>query len=394
MKIGYFVTHFPYRTFPEAVKFPIIFGGGVANIAYNLAVQMAQRGHEVSVFTSSLSSHDINEEYDGLSVYRYGTWFRIEGGFVSPNLIRKPLCHEFDVLHLHLSVPTADIASLLYARVKKVPLIVTYHGDSVVGYGRPLRRLGMFLNNLFLHDQVLSAAKVIVSGSEAFVNESRSLPKYRNKVIVIPNGISVDQFSLSKTKEECRRRLGISSNAKVILFVGALQKYKAPDVLIKAIEKVAQQIENVELIIVGDGVMRNELQHLAEKLGVKDLVKFKGFINDNNFKTDFYKAADIFVLPSVMGPELFPIVLLEASAMGLPLLVSDLPQLEEFVENRVNGLVAKKGNDADLAAAIIELIANEELREHLGQNAMKKIAHLSWESIAQQYERLYEEILR
>lgn len=394
MKIGYFVTHFPYRTFPEAAKFPITQGGGVANIAYNLAVQMACRGHEISVFTSSVSSHDINEEYDGLCVYRYGTWFRIEGGFFSPNLISKPLYHEFDVIHLHTQVPTADLASMLYTRVKKVPLIVTYHGDSAVGYGRPLRRLGIFLNNLFLHYQILSAAKVIVSGSKAFINASRFLPKYRDKVVVIPNGISVDQFSLSKTKQECRRRLNISSNAKVILFVGALQKYKAPDVLIKAIEKVAQQIENVELIIVGDGMMRNELQHLAEKLGVKDLVKFKGFISDNDLKAHYYKAADIFVLPSTMGPELYPIVLLEASAMGLPLLVSDLPQLKEFVENKVNGLVAKKGDDEDLAAAIIELITNEELREHLGQNAMKKIEHLSWESIAQQYERLYEEILR
>ena len=125
-----------------------------------------------------------------------------------------------------------------------------------------------------------------------------------------------------------------------------------------------------------------------KKTGVEKNVKFTGFIEEA-LKPLYYKAADIFCLPSVMKSEVFPIVLLEASAASLPMIVSDLDTFKCIIENGYNGLFTKREDEKDLADAVIYLLENKDIREKLGKNARKKVEDYSWERIAEETEKVY-----
>jgi len=393
MKINYFITHFPYKDhFDDKEHFTRYRYGGAELAAYYLAFEMAKRGNEVNIFTTSINSKDSFEEYDGVTVHRYGTKLRIENGNMAYGLFTKPLNHDADIVHAHFSTPPGEIAALRYTKKKKVPFILTYHGDWQESFGGFVRRMALSFYNKYLLDKVLSRADIIISPSEYYIDESRFLGEYRDKVVVIPNGINVEDFDIPLSKEECRRRLGLPVDKNIILFVGNLTPYKGPEVLVKAMQKIAKEVPDTELVFVGSGKMRDELGKLAEKIGIKNHLKFAGFVEES-MKPLYYKAADIFALPSTLNTEVFPIVLLEASAAGLPMVVSDLNTFKCIIEEGYNGLFTKRGDEKSLADAIVYLLENEDIREKMGKNARKKVEDYSWDRIAKETEKVYYEVL-
>jgi len=394
MKIGYFITRYPYQDRFDDSKF---FGkykyGGAEIVAYYLANDMAQKGHEIKVFTTSVDSKSSIEKCNNVEIYRYGTNLKIEKGSFSLNLFWKPLKYNVDVVHTHFTTPSADLAALSYVKMKKVPFVVTYHGDAQENYGRFIRRVAVFIHNGFLLEKVLSRADVIISPSEYYINESRFLGKYRDKIVVISNGININDFNVKLSKEECREKLELPPiDTNIILFVGNLIPYKGPEVLIKALPRIVREVPDTELVFVGSGKMRDELGKLAEKIGIKNHLKFAGFVEES-MKPLYYKAADIFALPSTLNTEVFPIVLLEASAAGLPMVVSDLNTFKCIIEEGYNGLFTKRGDEKSLADAIVYLLENEDIRGKMGKNARKKVENYSWDRIAKETEKVYYEVL-
>ena len=393
MKINYFITHFPYKDhFDDKEHFTRYRYGGAELAAYYLALEMAKRGNEVNIFTTSINSKDSFEEYEGVTVHRYGTKLRIEKGNIAYGLFTKPLNHDVDIVHAHFSTPPGEIAALRYTKKKKVPFILTYHGDWQESFGGFVRRMALFFYNKYLLDKVLSCADIIISPSEYYIDESRFLGEYRDKIVAIPNGINVEDFNIPLSKEECRRKLGLPLDKDIILFVGSLTPYKGPEVLVKAMQKIVKEVPDTELVFVGSGKMRDELGKLAEKIGIKNNLKFAGFVEES-MKPLYYKAADIFALPSTLNTEVFPIVLLEASAAGLPMVVSDLNTFKCIIEDGYNGLFTKRGDEKSLADAIVYLLENEDIREKMGKNARKKVENYSWDRIAKETEKVYYEVL-
>ena len=395
MKIGYFVGHFPYKDlFANIVRYTKRYhhDGGIC-VAYNLALSMAKRGHEINVFTTSIDFRDAVERYNNISLYRYGTNFRIASANFSFNLFLKPIKHKVDIIHIHVGNPIADLAGYVYIkRNRKTPSIITYHGDGQEGIGSFVRNTGVSLYNKHLLDKVLSRADIIISPSEYYINESRFLGKYRDKIVVIPNGINVEDFDISYSREECRKKLGLPINKNIILFVGNLILYKGPDVLVKAMPNILKKVSDTELIFVGSGRMKNELEELSKKRDVEKYVKFAGFIEDS-LKPLYYKAADVFCLPSTMSTESFGIVNLEAMACSVPIVASKIGGVPDVVKDGRNGLLVPQGDSEALADAIIYLLENEDIRERMGKNGRKKVENYSWEKIAEETERLYEVVL-
>ena len=391
MKINYFITHFPYKDhFDDAEHFTRYKYGGAELAAYYMALEMAKR-NGVNVFTTSVDSKDSFEEYDGVSVHRYGTKFRIEKGNISFRLFTKPLSRDAEVIHAHFSTPPGEIAGARCARKKKVPFVLTYHGDWQESFGGFIRKTALSFYNKYLLDKVLSYADTIISPSEYYISESRFLGKYKDKIVVIPNGINIEDFEIPYSKEQCREKLALPIEKDIILFVGNLIQYKGPDVLVKAMQIVAKEVSDTELIFVGSGKMKDELEMLSKKLGVEKYVKFAGFVEES-LKPLYYRAGDVFVLPSTLNTEVFPIVLLEASASGLPMVVSDLNTFKCIIEDGYNGIVTKRRDENSLADAIIYLLTNEDIRKKMGKNARKKVEDYSWERIAEETEKVYEDV--
>lgn len=392
MRISYFITHFPYKDrFSDVEYFARYKHGGAELAAYNLALEIAKK-NEVNVFTTSINSKDHFEEYDGVNVNRYGTKFSIEKSNLSYGLFTRPLGFDTDIVHAHFSTPPGEIAGARYAKRKKVPFVLTYHGDWQESFGGIVRRKALSFYNKYLLDKVLSCADIIISPSEYYIDESRFLGKYRDKIVIIPNGINLEEFNVPLSKEECREKLGLPVNKNIFLFVGNLTPYKGPDFLVKAMQIIVKEVPDTELVFVGSGEMINELKMLSKKLDVDAHIKFTGFVEES-LKPLYYKAANVFVLPSTMNTEVFPIVLLEASASGLPMVVSDLNTFKCIIEDGYNGLFTKRGDERNLADAIIHLLENKYIQKEMGEYARKKIENYSWKRVAEETEKVYREIV-
>jgi glycosyltransferase involved in cell wall biosynthesis len=391
MRIGYFTTVFPYpESFTDSTLNRLYPVGGSEHVAYHLACNIVERGHEVIVFTSSIDSHDQVEETNGIKIYRYGTNFRIEKALISYNLFFKSIKRDVDIVHLHFSTPPGDLAGLFYAMVKRKPLIVTYHGDAPENFGNLIRRVLMYLFNRLFVNSILSTAKFIITPSEYYINQSRFLRKHKSKIVSIPNGINPDEMNIPFTKEECKKKLSFAANDVIILFVGALMESKKPDLLMESLPVIIEKNPNVRLVVAGEGSMRKELGQLANKLGISDKVRFPGSVV-GGLKATYFKAADVFAFPSVM--EVFPLVLLEASAAGLPMVVSNLCTFQCIIEDGHNGLMTRVDNKKYLAETIIRVLSDPVLREKIRENAKKKVMGYSWENIAKKTEDLYKEAL-
>jgi len=386
MRIGYFITHYPYEK-----HYDNYFCGGMEVAASSLAVNMANKGHEISIFTTSFDSNDSVEKHENMKIYRYGANFRIGQANMSFALLRKPLAYDIDIVHAHAGNPPAPIAALRYARNKKKPLVVTYHMDAQTSWGGIIRRTSVFFYNKFLLNYVLSNSKSIISPSKNFLDSSIFLANHKNKVSVIPNGIDTDTFIVPYSKAECRKKLGFLDKEYIILFIGSLSPHKSPDVLLRTMPALKQKMPNIRLIIVGEGVLKNQLKITSKELCVENEVNFVDYVDNQQRKAMLYKSSDVFVLPSTQ--ESFGIVILEAMASGIPVIATAIGGITNLIQDGQTGLLVPVQNPEILAVTIEKLLRNCELRQKLSKEGRLKANEYAWPKIADQTEVLYRKVI-
>lgn len=387
MKIGFFCTEFP-KIDPRndmVLEYHPIYGVEIGN--FEIAKRLAKRGHELFIFTTSISREDSVDVYDNIHIYRYGTSFKIGQCPISLSLLWKPifLDIDLDILHLRLGNLPAPLTGYLYSIVKKKNIITSYHGDYDGSLGGIFRKTCVFLYNRLICDLILSKSQIIIALSEYHATESIFLRKYLKKMVYIPNGLNIEKFDLSYTKSECREKLRLPKDKKIILFVGSFSQIKAPDILIKAMKIILDKIPDAYLVIAGEGPMMKELIELAKKLTIESSILFPGYIYEEKYK--YYKSADLFVLTS--RHESFGNVLLEASASGLPIVASDIKSIRVIVHDTYNGLFAQIGDEIDFARKIVYLLENDDVRQEMGENARKISQSFSWDASTLDLEEIF-----
>lgn len=396
MEIGYYTAYFPYKNqeiFNKAEYLKKYSHAGGPVVAYHLAFNMAQRGHKVDIFTTAIGSKSFIENYDNINIYRYPTSFRIGRANISFKMFQEALKYSVDLVHVHSgSFPIVGLAAMRHAKRENIPLVFTYHGDVQESHGGLIRRMGISFCNKYLIDKVLSYARVIISLSENYIDESRFLRKYRDKIVVIPNGVNIEDFDIPYSKKECREKLGLPADEKIVLFFGNLVRYKGPDILVRAMPSILKEVPDTKLVFVGSGEMKGELEKLSKKLSVDRCVKFAGFVSESS-KILYYKAADVFSLPSTMGPECFPIAILEAMACGIPIVASKIGGIPDIVKDGKDGLLVPPKNQKALTDSIIYLLENEDIIRKMGKNGRGKVEDYSWERIAEETEKVYTEVI-
>jgi len=391
LKIGCFINHFPYKI--NKINYTQYWCGGSGNAAYYLATHMALRGHEINVFTTSINSKASIERYENIVIYRYPTNFKIKNASISFGMFKNAPRFKIDILHAHLTNSVNEFIIPRYKKKKNIPLVVTYHGDPEKDMGGFIYKVSVSFYVRYLLDKILSLADIIISPSEHYINESRYLKKYRDKIEVIPNGINIEDFNVPLSKEECREKLGLPLDGNVILFVGKLSPYKGLNFLLEAMPKILKKVPKVKLVFIGEGEIKKKLETLSKKLNIEKSVEFTGFV-ENNLKAMYYRAADVFVLPSTMRTESFGIVNLEAMACGIPIVASRIGGIPSIVKNGENGLLVPPKDVEALADAIIYLLENENLRQKMGERGKKRVKSYSWDRIAEMTEKVYEKVVR
>lgn len=205
------------------------------------------------------------------------------------------------------------------------------------------------------------------------------------KTVYVPGvGIDTKKFGKHYHGEKIREELSIGRDQVMILSVGELNENKNHKVVIRALYHLPK---NTVYVIVGSGEMRDNLRHLAEKLGLQKRVFLVGYRED---VLDFYDAADLYILPSFR--EGLNVSLIEAMASGLPCVVSRIRgNTDLIVEN--NGELCFDPNESDDVAKTIQQLLREDYKK-IGVNNKKLIKRCDYSKVNKKYIRVYKEVCR
>ncbi len=305
-------------------------------------------------------------------------WMSIASCCIGPGLVRKLFSLKAKLLHFHFPWPFGDVAYLLAGRSR--PLVVTYHSDVV-----RQRFLGVLYRPLM--KRLLDRADRIVATSQNYVESSPILAKYREKVEVIPLGVSESGYVLPSAKQfaATEHRFG----KDFMLFVGVLRYYKGLEFLIRA--AVGQSFK---VVIAGKGPEFAPLASLAKELGADNVV-FAGFVS-NEEKVALMRLCRAVVFPSHLRSEAFGVTLIEGLMYGKPLISCDIGTGTSFVNrNSLTGHVIPPSNPVALRDAMNDLLNDAKKAERMGQASRERYEKMfTGERMAAAYRKLYDEVLR
>jgi glycosyltransferase involved in cell wall biosynthesis len=209
---------------------------------------------------------------------------------------------------------------------------------------------------------------------------------------MIHHGINLDEFrplGSPSRRAALRRELGVHPDDFVIGAVGQLIPVKGHKHAIAAMPQIERELPRARLIIVGTGPLREELECAAARLGVRDRVVCAGALTADSA---VYSAMDVLVYPSVKG--VFGIVVLEAMACGIPVIVSGLEGTDELVKHEQNGLLVPPGDERALAEAVLRVSRDPDLRRRLTESGRNTVTREFTDiGMARQYRSLYESLL-
>ncbi|MGB2814023.1 MAG: glycosyltransferase [Dehalococcoidales bacterium] len=160
------------------------------------------------------------------------------------------------------------------------------------------------------------------------------------------------------------------SNTFTVLYVGELIKLKGVNHLLTAFQRVYREYSQVKLTIIGDGECRTELARMSEEMGIADNVDFTGFLKPEKVKEHMLKS-DVLVLPSMT--EGLPRVIIEAMAVGLPIIATDVGSVKELVKDGENGFLVKPMDIDALTKTILNLTGNRERAKKMGSKSQQLV---------------------
>lgn len=358
--------------------------GGIEYHLRDLSTALAARGHQVRAIVANEGPDALTETLDGVEVMRLGRLFHYASTPVVPGMTRAIRAEAMrggrpDLIHLHFPYPWGEV-SWLRAR-SPLPSVVTYHSDIV-------RQKTLLAAYEPLLNRFLDRVDVIIASSPNMVEHSPYLSRVADKCRVIPFGIHVEKYAATPGLLARAAELRTGHERPIVLFVGRLIYYKGADVLVRAMAHV-----DADLVMIGRGPLREELEALAASLGIADRVSFIEGVSDADLAA-WYHAADVFCLPSVARSEAFGLVQLEAHASGTPVVSTTLTTGVPFVnQDGVTGLTVPPSDADALAGALQSLATDEPLRARLGEAARQRaVADFSIARMTERTLALYAEV--
>jgi phosphatidylinositol alpha-mannosyltransferase len=349
--------------------------GGVTQHVDGTAAALRARGHRVTVITSKHPGTNGHEP----GVFRLGRNFTILFNGADNNItlglgleraLREHLEREaYDVVHVHC--PLSPSLPMLAIRVARQPVVGTFH--SVSDNHAPFR---IFRPVLLPYFERLAHVIAVSEAARADV-----LRNFSRTISVVPNGIDLERFRPGAPRV-ARYDDGIPN----ILFVGRFDPRKGLPELLHACERLLALGIEFRLILVGDGRLRSDLARLARR-ALADRVVFEGQVPHGDLP-QYYATADVFCSPA-RGSESFGLVLLEAMALGAPLVASDIAGYRSVVTDGVEGLLVPPRDPAALASALQALLRDPARRAHMGAMGVRTAARFGWDRVAADLERIY-----
>ncbi|WP_287582157.1 glycosyltransferase family 4 protein [Candidatus Borrarchaeum sp.] len=419
-------------------------GGGSERSTYFLAKGLAKRGHNILVVMPHFGQKTVYEEHKWFKIIRF-RYLRAPDVPVFRNIVKNELfClfmakklkkilkdYRIELIHAQniLTIPPSVIAG----RNTKIPVIGTIRDYWPICFRRSFTKpngnecdqcnfknlvncvslegvlpsfsmpviLPYIYANLALKQLLLNKTDHVIAVSEALrkllltrlpLNKLKNciqLPSQR--ISVVPNIMPSPSKILTKPELMLmRRNYKFNENTKLILFVGQLTYEKGILVLIRAIKQLSQKNPSVKFAILGKGPLTDYIKKMQASIG--DQFRYFGFLPYNEV-LKFYQMADIVVSPSIW-PEPLSRVIIEAMALGRPVIATNVGGTPEIITHEKNGILIEPGNPIEIENAINRLINDSDLRFHIGLEGKKTIEkHYNEASICDKILSLYHRVL-
>ena len=359
-------------------------GGGGGRIAQDIAEKLAQRGHEIVIITSHLKGLPKEEILDGgIKIIRVPSLRKeaFRAGFLTMGAYilsafwagsRLISIWRPDAIHVHFAVPTGVLAWAL-SKLNKIPYLLTAHLGDVPG-GAP-EKTGKWFKWVFPFTKAIwrDAAKVVAVSE---FTRHLALKHYPVEIEVIHNGVDIKALNPGEIKIQSPPR---------ITFAGRLMKQKNPIQIINTLAKL-KDLE-WDYVLLGDGPLRAEVEEEIAKYNLQDRFTLLGWVTPEDV-IDWFGKSDILFMPSLT--EGLPVVGVQALAMGLAMVVSNIGGFVDLVDEGKNGFLI---DDKDKYEEVLrELINNPEKLLSFKEASRKKAEEFSLEKIVTLYEEDLKEI--
>jgi len=370
--------------------------GGPIPVCHLMGKALVEMGHSVTVVTTdALDSKSrikvLHETIDGMRVIRFRNISNWAAKYLNLYLplgfqrwINKNI-HSFDVVHCHDFFTLLNVIAVSAGKKASVPCIIQPHG-TLNSIGR--RSKFSFAKTFFLNffPFVLNDSTTIIALTKKEQTEIEALDlRLKPKIRIIHNSIDPIEFKNVSKLNLCQK-YQIPKDAKTISFLGRLHYIKGVDIAIEVISKIKTKDDFYFLIIGPDEGEQEKLKNLSKQLGVEKNVIFTGILSGIE-KLRTLKATDIFL--SLSRSEGFPMVLLEAAALNLPIVCSKECNLPE-VQTLGAGFVVNSKKEA--IEKVAELLNNDKLRESYSQKTSQLSEFFSLKKSMDKLTKIYSSI--
>ena len=384
--------------------------GGMNVYVHNTATQLARQGTTVDVFTRATrpSQGEVVEvapgyrvvnvvagPYEGLEKDDLPTQLAAFSGGVVQFVRANNL--DYDLIHSHYWL-SGQVGWLL-ADLAGIPLVHTGHTWAAVKNAYATDASESEARRI-CEQQLVDNAGVLVVNTEDETNElARFYDVDPGKISVVSPGADTELYTpgTNRNTELARRHLGIPLHAKVVAFVGRLQDFKGPQVLIRAMGEVVRRgrVDGPLRVIIcggasGAGSSVERYRELAASEGIGGCTRFLGPRPPEEL-VSIYQAADIVAVPSYN--ESFGLVAVEAQATGTPVVAARVGGLPLAVADGETGLLVNGHGHEDWAQALEQLLIDDPTRIHMGEQAVAHAKAFSWSASAEKLLGVYTDTL-
>ncbi len=311
--------------------------------------------------------------------------------------------YRFDCWHCTVGYPTG-VALVHFARGRDdIRYLIRCAGEDIqrdpdIGYGA---RLDPKIDRMVR--EYLPQAPMMIAISDSVTEEYRSIGIQEMRVRHVPNGVDLARFAGALDRRAVRARYGLDPDSFLFLSVGRNHPKKNYRILIEATARLAAEaigpVRPFHLVIVGKGVpdlaAQLDDQGLSGRVTLVDQIGGVGARNSDpqlpaQALIELYKAADVFVFPSLI--ETFGIAIVEAMAAGLPIIAGDSPGCRDVVRKGRDGMTVEVREPVALAAAMMALMDNADTRHDYAARAAIRARDFSWDTVVDSYMTLYDEL--
>ena len=341
-------------------------GGAEVHVA-EIARRLAERGFELTLLSCAFPGAAREERVDGMRVMRLGP-LPLYYPRVVAQCTRQTRRGAFDVVVEHLN--KLPFCSPLYSAAPVVPVCHHLFGKTAFMQVPWPVAATVYLSERLIPPLYRRSPFVAVSESSRDDLVARGVAAER--IRVIHNGITPPGVEAAPLKSRpCR-----------VVYLGRLEPYKRVDVLLRAAARILPRFPALEIVLIGRGRARADLERVAAEVGLAERTRFAGFVPDAE-RDRILAEARVCVCPSVK--EGWGITVIEANALGVPVVASDAPGLRDAVRHGETGFLAPVGDDAAFAERMAFLLSDSDGAERLSAAARAWARRFDWDTAAREF---------